>query len=41
MKNIAVDSRSFEFDDDWLVMKYDGTPYYNHQFKGKRKIPKD
>ena len=37
MKNIAVDSRSFEFDDDWLVMKYDSTPYYNHQFKGKRK----
>ena len=40
MKNIAVDSRSFEFDDDWLVMKYDSTPYYNHQFKGKRKNSK-
>ena len=40
MKNIAVDSRSFEFDDDWLVMKYDSTPYYNHQFKGKRKNAK-
>ena len=37
MKNIAVDSRSFEFDDDWLVMKYDDTTYYRKQFEGKKK----
>lgn len=34
MPSIRVDSRIFVFEDDWLVMKYDDTPYYQHRFKG-------
>lgn len=33
--DISVDSRIFHFDDSWLVMKYDDTPYYQRHLKNK------
>lgn len=35
MFSIKVNSRTFEFPDEWLVMKYDDTPYYKKKFQGK------
>ena len=37
MNSVVVDSRTFEFPDGWLVMKYDATPYYKVKFQGKTK----
>lgn len=35
MPSVVVDSRTFEFPDGWLVMKYDATPYYKVKFQGR------
>ena len=31
MVTLTVDSRTFEFPDGWIVVKYDGTPYYKER----------
>ena len=36
MQNITVDSRTFCFDDSWLIMKYDETPFYKNHFKNEK-----
>ena len=35
MLEIIVDSRIFQFPDDWYVIKYDDTPYYKNHLKNK------
>lgn len=36
MQDISVDSRLFHFPDNWLVMKYDDTPYYQKHLKNSK-----
>lgn len=36
MQNITVDSRTFCFDDSWLIMKYDETPFYKNHLKNEK-----
>ena len=40
MQKIAVDSRTFCFDDSWLVMKYDETPFYKNHLRNSKGLKK-
>jgi hypothetical protein len=37
MNSINVDSRTFDFPDEWLVVKYDEIPYYTTKFQNPSK----